>query len=215
MHEVTSPVRSYSASLAAALSLMRSALDVAQPAAQMTPAIINCFSMSFLQFAPSRPDYRAVRASWRSPKSERALCRPPLSVDPELFLQDRIDRRRIGLAAGRFHHLSDEPAEGLGLFLDFARLIGVRGDNRVDRGLDRTCVRDLFEALFLDDFLRIAPRLEHDREDVLGDPPGNRVIRDEIDQLAELRGGNRRVRDLLAALVERAEKLGRHPVRGE
>ena len=44
---------------------------------------------------------------------------------------------RIGLAAGRLHHLADEPADQLRLGLRLRDLVGIGGDDLVDRLLDR------------------------------------------------------------------------------
>ena len=42
---------------------------------------------------------------------DRSAWRADASLDPELRLEDLVDRLRVGLAAGRLHDLADEPAE--------------------------------------------------------------------------------------------------------
>src|SRR5512140_1179488 len=88
----------------------------------------------------------------RSTPSDESACpffypRPPaLRSDAELALEQFIDRLRVGLAGGSFHHLTDEPADQRRLGLCLLHLVGVAGDNVVDHLLDRRKVGDLLQA---------------------------------------------------------------------
>ncbi len=72
-------------------------------------------------------------------KSSKAV-----GLDAELFLQSIVHGLRVGLAAGRFHDLADEPAEHGGLRLHLLDLVGIGGDDRVDGLFDGTRIGDLF-----------------------------------------------------------------------
>ena len=65
----------------------------------------------------------------------------PLPSGAQLFLQQFIQQRRIGLAAGGAHHLPNEPAERLRLRLHLLDLLWARRDDLIndllDNGADR------------------------------------------------------------------------------
>jgi hypothetical protein len=65
----------------------------------------------------------------------------------------RISLTAAGLALPpvALHHLADEPADGLRLVLHRGDLIGVVGDDLVDRRLDGAGVGDLLQAALFDD----------------------------------------------------------------
>jgi len=62
-------------------------------------------------------------------------------LDPELRLQNRVHRRRIGLAAKLAHHLADEPADSLRAGLHRLGPCQDGGDDRLDRRLQRARCR--------------------------------------------------------------------------
>src|SRR5215207_2306456 len=80
--------------------------------------------------------------------SPASLRREKLGV--ERLLQELVDDLGVGLAAGRLHHLADEPAEQRGLGLVGRELPRIGVDHRLDGGLDGAGVGDLLQAAFLD-----------------------------------------------------------------
>src|SRR5262249_39015535 len=91
-----------------------------------------------------------VSCSWMS----AATCAPPSlgprgtyparrSLTAQLLAQALVDDPRVGLAAGRLHHLPDEEAEQSLLAVSVRRaLAGVRGDDLVDDRVERRNVAD-------------------------------------------------------------------------
>src|SRR5258708_19942213 len=77
----------------------------------------------------------------------------------ERLLQEVVDDLRVGLAAGRLHDLADEPADQGGLGLVGLDLLGVGGDDLLDRRLDRAGVGDLLQPALLDPHGGILPGL--------------------------------------------------------
>jgi hypothetical protein len=73
---------------------------------------------SRVRFACARP-----RRLWR----ERSGAAEPPRSDAELGLEEIVDRLRVGLAAGRFHHLADEPADRFRVRLRVGDLVRVLG----------------------------------------------------------------------------------------
>src|ERR671919_2502397 len=123
------------------------------------------------------------------PDRAMAMSRSKAGSSSQLLLQHLVDQRGVGLALGRFHDLADEPAEDFGVVLELFDLIGVGGDDLGRDLLDRAGIRDLLQALLLDDRRGVLTGLEHLGKDVLGDPAGDRAVLDQVDQLAELLGG--------------------------
>ena len=68
----------------------------------------------------------------------------------------------------------------------FGHLVLVGLEDRVNDGLDRTTVGNLAQPFFFDDVAGCPTGLEHVIEDFFGDPTGNRVVRDEIDERAKI-----------------------------
>src|SRR6185437_5517 len=93
----------------------------------------------------------------------------PDALDAELRLQEVVDRLRVGLAAGGFHYLADEPAECLRLRLGLGDLVGIGGDDLVHHLLDRRQIRNLLHAACLDEFERVPALPPDDLEQVFGD----------------------------------------------
>ena len=102
----------------------------------------------------------------------------------------------------------------VGLAFACSHLVGIGGDDRVDRLLDGAGVGDLLHAALLDDLGRVAALGPDDLEQILGDLAGDRAGGDEIDDAAELRGGDRAGADVEPFLVQAAEQLVDDPVRG-
>src|SRR6185312_16834704 len=65
-----------------------------------------------------------------------------------------------------------------------------------------------------DNGARIAALAPKYFEQVLGNLAGNRAVRDQVEDAAELRGGYRRGRDFLALFIKPPEQVVDHPVRG-
>src|ERR1700754_3803110 len=96
---------------------------------------------------------------------------------------------------------TNQPAScGLGFRL--RNLVRIGGDDVVDHLFDRAQVRDLLHAARLDQLARVAAFGPDDLEQVLGDLAGDRAFADQADDGAELRGGDRRARNIPAFLVE-------------
>src|SRR5262245_20845580 len=79
--------------------------------------------------------------SWRRGGEERLHAQ--LSSETELGFQEIVDGLRVRLAAGRLHHLSDEPAERLRLRFRLLHLVRIGRDDLVDHLFDRREVSDL------------------------------------------------------------------------
>ena len=146
----------------------------------------------FGALAPHRgaPLTRHARV-WTTCEAERdAMPRSMKSQIPSLRLQQIVDGLRVGLAAGRLHHLADEPADHRGLRLGLRRLVGIGGDDLVDdaarsRPTSVTCFRPRASTIAT----RIAAFGPHDLEQILGDlarDGARRAIRSRM--RAELRG---------------------------
>ena len=54
-----------------------------------------------------------------------------------------INQARVGLAPTRLHDLAHKPAHQLGVFFGFGHLIGIGGDDFINHGLNRACIRNL------------------------------------------------------------------------
>ena len=96
------------------------------------------------------PDGQIVAVSWSADMliGQPGALRQSLGV--ERLLQKLVDDLGVGLAAGRLHHLADEPAEQRGLGLVGRDLVRVGVDHRLDGGLDGAGVGDLLQAALLD-----------------------------------------------------------------
>src|SRR5713101_1974345 len=90
---------------------------------------------------PSRRSGPARARPWPSPARRTSAV---ISAVQSL-LQKLVDDFGIGLAAGRLHHLADEPAEQSGLGLVGRELTGVGIDHGLDGGLDGAGVGDLLQ----------------------------------------------------------------------
>ena len=133
---------------------------------------------------------------------------------PSFAFTSVVDGLRARLAAGRLHHLADEPAGKGRLRLRLLGLVGIGGDDLIHRLLDRAHVGDLGEPPRLDDGARIAAFGEHDVEHILGDLAGDGAVLDQVEHGAETVRRDRALGDALAFLVEAAEQFVDHPVRG-
>src|SRR6185312_237751 len=156
-----------------------------------------------------RARLRSGAASCRDMGTHRRTAATRSSLGIELCPQPLIDKLRIGLAAGRLHHLTDKEAEELRLAgLILADLVGVGGEDLVDLDVDRAGVAGLREPALLDDGAGALPGLEHDLEHLLGDGARDRAVGDEAEELGGGSGRDGTMLDALAAAVERAEELG-------
>src|SRR5690606_35206003 len=90
----------------------------------------------------------------------------------ELFLHQRVDGLRIGLAARGLHDLAYEPAGERGLGLGLLHLVGISRNHLVDGLFDGAGVRDLLHAARFDDLIWIAAFIPDDFEKLLGDLTG-------------------------------------------
>src|SRR5262249_49652675 len=111
---------------------------------------------------------RPVARMWGVDSRESSLARTAFAAprarrcersEAELALEQVVDRLRIGFAAGRLHHLADEPAERLRLVLHLRSLVGIGRDDVVDDLLDRREVGDLLHAAALHERARVAALL--------------------------------------------------------
>src|SRR3546814_1823409 len=106
--------------------------------------------------------------------------------------------------------LADEEAEQRFLAALILRdLVGIGGKNLGNLGFDRAGVARLLEAITVDDRRGPVAALEHLFEHLLGDAARNRAVSDESEQLGRLRRAHRRLRNILAEPVERAEQFAR------
>ena len=92
------------------------------------------------------------------------------------------------MPAADFIDLTDEPADGFRICFRVGDLVGILGDDVIDRRLDGAEIGDLFHAALRDDGARIAALRPDDFEQILGRLAGNRAIADEIEDGAELAG---------------------------
>ena len=111
--------------------------------------------------------------------------------ESEFLFQDFVDRLRARFAAGRLHHLADEPTDRLWIGLGVGNLVRIFGDDVVDGLFDRADVGDLLHAALNDDRARIATLVPDNLEQILSDFSGDRIVADQIEDGAELRGGDR------------------------
>jgi len=106
-----------------------------QPASRLIVTRQNRF-FARIAAADSRCDFSRAAASrlamndrcapaCASATPRRCRRRRVRSSDAELGLEQVVDRLRIGLAAGRLHHLSDEPADQLRLGAGLRDLVGI------------------------------------------------------------------------------------------
>ena len=144
------------------------------------------------------------------------LCRYGQSKDSgEKLAEDVVDGLGIGLAASGAHDLTNEEFEDAfvaGLVL--GDVVGILGDD-----FARSCFDGGFadlgtEAFGGDDVGGRAAGFEHSGEDLFADVAGNFTGFDKADQLRERLRADGACFDLLAGIVEAAEKLGLHPVGG-
>src|SRR5262245_6831517 len=148
----------------------------------------------------------------------RILAKPlwrARALEPELLPQERVDDLRVGFAARRFQHLTDEPAEHGGLGLHGRHLVRVGGDHRSDGLVDDASVGDLPQTPLRHDLGGIAAFAPGDLEHVLGDLAGDGARGDEIDDGAKLAGRYGRLIDRHPLPVEAPEQLVDHPVGGD
>jgi hypothetical protein len=82
----------------------------------------------------------AIDASLRADEVPRRRCRRRrcANSDAEFGFEQVVDRLRVSLAAGRLHHLADEPAHQLRPGAGLRDLVGIGGDDVVDDLFDRT-----------------------------------------------------------------------------
>jgi hypothetical protein len=73
----------------------------------------------------------------RASRSGDAAATVLTRSDTELGLEQVVDSLRIGLAAGRLHHLADEPLNCRWLGLGLGDLVRIGGDDVVDHLFDR------------------------------------------------------------------------------
>ena len=78
------------------------------------------------------------------------------ALNSEFGFQDFIDGGRVGLAACRLHHLTDEPSEHRRFRLSLRDLVGIGGNDVVDGLFDGTRIGHLLHAALLDDRGRVA-----------------------------------------------------------
>src|SRR5262245_44145450 len=135
------------------------------------------------------------------------------SSETELRFQEIVDGLRVRLAAGRLHHLADEPAERLRLRLGLRHLVRIGRDDLVDHLFDRREVGDLLHAARFDDGAGLTALLPDDLEQILGNLAGDGALPDQVDNRTQLLGGDRRTLNIPAFLVETAEQFVDHPVR--
>src|SRR5690242_6894345 len=121
---------------------------------------------------------------WRRDRRERVLS--ARSSDAEPGFQEIVDGLRVRLAAGRLHHLADEPAERLRLRLGLRHLVRIGRDDLVDYLFDRRQVGDLLHAARFDDSAGVAALLPNDLEQVLADLAGDGALPDQANDRAKL-----------------------------
>jgi hypothetical protein len=78
---------------------------------------------------PRREDSGVRFARARRLRRERKGAAEPLRSDAELGLEEIVDRLRVGFAAGRFHHLADEPADRFRVHPGVGDLVRVLGED--------------------------------------------------------------------------------------
>jgi len=123
-----------------------------------------------------------------------------------------IDHCRVRFAAGGLHDLTDKPTGQLRVLLGFFDLIGVRGDNFVNRGFNRTGVGDLFHAFGVHDLGRVAVLGIGDVKDVFCDLARDITGLNQADDLANAGGADRAVGDICVIFLKTTEKFVNHPV---
>ena len=128
--------------------------------------------------------------------------------------------RRVGLALGGLHGLADEETEHLAalgfvtgaVLLD---LLGVGCQHFVEQLLDSAAVGVLHQVLGLDDRVGRAFTIGHGSEYRLRGLAVDGAVLQAKDHLAQVLGGDGRLFDLQAVLVEQAGEFAHHPVGGQ
>src|SRR5579862_7005414 len=116
-----------------------------------------------------------------------AAVRARSAARAELLLEKRVELRGVGFPLRRFHRLTDKEAEQLVLTRAIVgELTRVARDDLVDHPLERSAVRDLPEALLLDDRIGIAPAAPHRLEHFLGELSRDGRIGNPLQQTAQL-----------------------------
>src|SRR5690606_21984407 len=93
-----------------------------------------------------------------------------------------VDLLRVGLAAGRLHHLPDEEPDHLSLAVAvLLHLLGIGAHHIVDERFDRRAIGDLHEAAALDDLLDLAALAPQGLEHLLRDLAGDRPVLDPVE----------------------------------
>src|ERR1017187_8476208 len=114
-----------------------------------------------------------------SSRAQRGICFPLFAlcvsvprwqlISAEFFLQQFIELLRIGLPAGRLHHLAHKIAEEIGLAGPvLIELLGACGDDRANDVEDFAAVRNLADAEMIERLARTFGRCEHLLENALG-----------------------------------------------
>src|SRR5258706_4025165 len=125
---------------------------------------------------PPRPHLTGDGYDGASRKFRRKRKRPALAPAIERLLEELVDETRVRAAPGLLHDLPHEPSEGRGPALPVrGHLIRARRHHFGDRGPDRAFVRDLGEAIALDDGLRTLAAVPHLVENLLGDLSADRA----------------------------------------
>src|SRR5690606_9453427 len=104
----------------------------------------------------------------------------------ELLTEELVHPPRVGLPAGRLHHLAHQETDGL-LFPAGELRCGTRvgGDHLIDDPLQLSVVADLLEALLLYDVGSAPPRLEHLVEHFLAGAVADRSLTDQVEEVAQ------------------------------
>src|SRR5947199_4066546 len=79
------------------------------------------------------------------------MCESPLAADSESRVEDVVDGLRIRFSTRLLHHLTDEPSGESRLRLHLLHLLGIGGDDRIDRSFDRGGVCQLTQSSRLTD----------------------------------------------------------------
>src|SRR5579871_105592 len=142
------------------------------------------------------------------------MCESPIFGQTESLPDDAVDDTGIRFSSGGLHHLTDEPAGEFRFRLRLFDLVGIGGDDRIHRALDRARVGHLLQAPLFDNPARVAWFAPQDIGKVLGDLSRDRAGSDHLHDRAVRFGGNGPGCNRETGAIEAAEILVVQPVRG-
>ena len=161
---------------------------------------VRCRVAGATQLGAKRFELRCARKPYRRPAEPRGDVP---NQNPSLRLSSSLTACGLALPPDAFITWPTNQPISLRLGFRLRDLVGIGGDDLVHHLLDRADVGDLLHAALLDDGARVAAFAPDDLEQVLGDLAGDRAVRDQVEDRAELVGADRGLAMSLPSLLSR------------